>query len=116
LPIDLQLLTDFPLVWRIRPRSNAWPPQVAGRPLLARMRPPRYNCIMSTITLDISDDLKEQLEELSRKQQRPASELVQDSLRRYIAVEQLKAIRRVTVPLAEAQGFLTDEDIFKAVS
>ncbi len=71
---------------------------------------------MSTITLNISDDLKEQLEELSRKQQRPASELVQDSLRRYIAVEQLKTIRRVTVPLAEAQGFLTDEDIFKAVS
>jgi predicted transcriptional regulator len=98
------------------PSSGAWPPQVAGRPLLARMRPPHYNWIMSTITLDISDDLKEQLEELSRKQQRPASELVQDSLRRYIAVEQLKAIRRVTVPLAEAQGFLTDEDIFKAVS
>ena len=83
---------------------------------MARMRPPHYNWIMSTITLDISDDLKEQLEELSRKQQRPASELVQDSLRRYIAVEQLKAIRRVTVPLAEVQGFLTDEDIFKAVS
>ncbi len=71
---------------------------------------------MSTVTFNISDDLKDQLEELSRKQQRPASELVQDSLRRYIAVEQLKTIRRVTVPLAEAQGFLTDEDIFKAVS
>ena len=71
---------------------------------------------MSTLTFNISDDLKDQLEELSRKQQRPASELVQDSLRRYIAVEQLKAIRRVTVPLAEAHGFLTDEDIFKAVS
>jgi predicted transcriptional regulator len=80
------------------------------------MRKPHYNCIVSTITLSISDDLKEQLEELSRKQQRPASELVQESLRRYIAVEQLKAIRRVTVPLSEAQGFLTDEDIFKAVS
>ena len=80
------------------------------------MRLPHYNCIMSTITLNISDDLKAQLEELSRKQQRPASELVEDSLRRYIAVEQLKAIRRATVPLAEAQGFLTDEDVFKAVS
>ena len=71
---------------------------------------------MSTITLNISDDLKEQLEELSRRQQRPESEVVSESLRRYIATEQLKAIRRATVPLAEAQGFLTDEDIFKAVS
>ena len=44
------------------------------------------------------------------------SELVRESLRRYIVTEQLKAIRRVTVPLAEAQGFLTDEDVFKEVS
>jgi predicted transcriptional regulator len=71
---------------------------------------------MSTITLNISDDLKKQLEELSRRQQRPESEVVSESLRRYIATEQLKAIRRATVPLAEAQGFLTDEDVFKAVS
>ena len=71
---------------------------------------------MSTLTLRIPDDLKKQLEELSRQQQRPASELVRESLRRYIIAEQLKAIRRATVPLAEAQGFLTDDDIFKAVS
>ncbi|MCC7083873.1 MAG: ribbon-helix-helix protein, CopG family [Pirellulales bacterium] len=71
---------------------------------------------MSTLTLRIPDDLKEQLEELSRQLQRPTSELVRESLRRYIVTEHLKAIRRVTVPLAEAQGFLTDEDIFKVVS
>lgn len=71
---------------------------------------------MSTLNLRIPDDLKEQLEELSRQLQRPTSELVRESLRRYIVTEQLKAIRRATVPLAEAQGFLTDEDIFKAVS
>jgi predicted transcriptional regulator len=71
---------------------------------------------MSTLTLRISDDLKQQLEQLSRQQRRPASELVRESLRRYIIAEQLKAIRRATVPMAEAHGFLTDEDIFKVVS
>ena len=71
---------------------------------------------MSTLTLRIPDDLKDQLEELSRQLQRPTSELVRESIRRYIVTEQLKAIRRATVPLAEAQGFLTDEDIFKAVT
>ena len=71
---------------------------------------------MSTLTLRIPDDLKAQLEELSRQQQRPTSELVRESLRRYVVAEQLKAIRRVTVPLAEVQGYLTDEDIFKVVS
>lgn len=71
---------------------------------------------MSTLTLRISDDLKEQLEALSRVQNRPASELVRESLRRYLAVESFKALRAATVPLAEAQGFLTDEDVFRVVS
>lgn len=71
---------------------------------------------MSTLNLRIPEDLKEQLEELSRQLQRPTSELVRESIRRYIVTERLKAIRRASVPLAEAQGFLTDEDIFKAVS
>lgn len=71
---------------------------------------------MGTLTLRIPEELKQQLDELCRQQQRPASELVRESLRRYIVAEQLKAIRRVTVPLAEAQGFLVDEDVFKEVS
>ncbi len=71
---------------------------------------------MTILNVPIPDDLKQQLDQLSRQQHRPASELVRESLRRYIAVEQLKAMRRVSVPLAEAQGFLTDEDVFKAVS
>jgi hypothetical protein len=37
-------------------------------------------------------------------------------LRRCIASEQLASLRKVTVPLAEAQGFITNDDIFKAVS
>jgi len=71
---------------------------------------------MTTLNLRIPDDLKQQLEELSRQMKRPTSELVRESIRRYLVTEQLKAIRRATVPLAEAQGFLTDEDVFKVVS
>lgn len=71
---------------------------------------------MSTLTLRIPDELKAQLEALSLQQQRPASELVRESLRQYVAAEQLKALRRMTVPLAEAQGLATDDDIFQTVS
>ncbi|MCH7752678.1 MAG: ribbon-helix-helix protein, CopG family [Planctomycetes bacterium] len=71
---------------------------------------------MSTLTLRISDELKAQLEALSLQQQRPASELVRESLRQYVAAEQLKALRRMTAPLAEARGFVTDDDVFQAVS
>ena len=61
-------------------------------------------------------ELKRQLEALSRRQHRPSSEVVRESLLRYIAAEQMAALRKMTVPLAEAQGFITDEDAFQAVS
>ena len=64
----------------------------------------------------IPTELKRQLEALSRRQHRPSSEVVRESLRRYIAAEQMAALRKMTVPLAEAQGFITDEDVFQSVS
>jgi predicted transcriptional regulator len=69
-----------------------------------------------TLNVRIPAELKRQLDALSRRQHRPASELVRESLRRYLVSEQLAAVRKMTVPLAEAQGFITDEDIFKAIS
>jgi predicted transcriptional regulator len=71
---------------------------------------------MSTLTLRIPDELKERLEELSRQQQRPSSELVRESLRQYLAQEELRLLRAKLRPYAEAAGFLTDEDVFEAVS
>ena len=38
-----------------------------------------------------------------------------ESLRRYIAVERFRGVRKKILPFAEAQGLLTDEDIFKAL-
>ena len=71
---------------------------------------------MSNLTIRISEALRKELQELSNQQQRPASELVRDSLRRYIAAERFQALRSKTLPFAEAQGFLTDEDVFEAIS
>ena len=71
---------------------------------------------MGTLTLRIPDDLKRQLESLSRQRQRPAGELVRESLRRYLAQEELRLMREKLRPYAEARGFLTDEDVFKAIS
>ena len=44
------------------------------------------------------------------------SAVVRDSLQRYIAAERFQELRKKTLPFAEAQGFLTDEDVFKAIS
>ena len=71
---------------------------------------------MSSLTVRIPDPLRRELEKLSRRQHQPLSDVVRESLRRYLAVERFRALRRQTLPLAEARGFLTDEDVFKAVS
>ncbi|MCC7205101.1 MAG: ribbon-helix-helix protein, CopG family [Phycisphaeraceae bacterium] len=68
------------------------------------------------LNIRIPDKLRRELEKLSRRQDRPVSEVVRESLRRYVAIEKFHALRSKTLPLAEAQGLLTDEDIFKAVS
>jgi len=71
---------------------------------------------MNTLTIRLPDDLRADLKKISREQSKPVSDVVRESIRRYIAVERFRALRRKVLPFAEAQGFLTDEDVFKAIS
>ena len=71
---------------------------------------------MSNLTVRIPESIQRELKRLCRRRNKPVSEVVRDSLRRYIAVEKFRELRGKTLPFAEAQGFLTDEDVFKAVS
>jgi hypothetical protein len=43
------------------------------------------------------------------------SDLVRESLRKSIAVHQFRQLRNKALPFAEAQGLLTDEDVFKMI-
>jgi predicted transcriptional regulator len=70
----------------------------------------------NTLTIRLPNALRRELKKLSRQKHRPLSDVVRDSLERYVAVERFQALRKRTLPFAEAQGFLTDEDVFKAVS
>ena len=71
---------------------------------------------MNTITIRLPDELRSDLQKLSQEQSKPVSDLVRESIRRYVAVEKFRALRKKTLPFAEAQGFLTDEDVFRAIS
>jgi len=71
---------------------------------------------MNTLTVRIPDELRADLQEISSRQSVPVSDLVRESIRRYVAVERFRALRRRTLPFAEAQGLLTDEDVFRAIS
>lgn len=71
---------------------------------------------MSTLTVRIPDELRSELQEISSRRSVPMSDLVRESIRRYVAIERFRSLRKRTLPFAEAQGLLTDEDVFRAIS
>ena len=71
---------------------------------------------MNTITIRLPNELRSELQRLSREKDKPVSDIVRESLRRYVAVEKFRALRKKALPFAEAQGFLTDDDVFRAIS
>jgi predicted transcriptional regulator len=68
------------------------------------------------MTIRISDELREELQEISQAEGKPVSDLVRESLQRYIAVYRFRKLRNMVLPFAEAQGILTDEDVYKIIS
>jgi predicted transcriptional regulator len=71
---------------------------------------------MTTLTIRLPDALKSEIDEISRYENKAVSEIVRESLRRYVAIEKFRSIRKKVLPFAEAQGLLTDDDIFNALS
>jgi predicted transcriptional regulator len=72
--------------------------------------------VSSTITVRLPEDLRSELEAISKAEDKPLSDIVRESLRRYVAIQQFRRLRKVVLPFAESQGLLTDEDIFDALS
>ncbi len=71
---------------------------------------------MTTLTIRLPDELRNDLDEISREENKAVSDIVRESLRRYIAVEKFRSVRRKILPFAEAQGLITDDDIFRALA
>jgi len=69
-----------------------------------------------TITIRLPKDLRDELRAVSKAEKTPVSDLVRESLRRYLAVMQFERLRALIVPRAAAKGLITDEDVFKAFS
>jgi predicted transcriptional regulator len=71
---------------------------------------------MATLTIRLDDKLEKALDRLARATGRTKSELAREALAREVAAARFRELRRRTLPFAEAQGLLTDEDVFEAVS
>jgi predicted transcriptional regulator len=70
----------------------------------------------STVTIRLDAKIQRELARLSRELGRSRSDIVRDAVRRQIALLRFERSRRALLPLAEAQGILTDEDVFRIVS
>ena len=71
---------------------------------------------MGTLTIRLDDELEQNLEQLAKSQHRTKSDLAREMLRKRIAVERFRELRRKALPLAEAAGYVSDEDVFRDIS
>jgi len=67
------------------------------------------------ITIRIPFELDNELVRISKEQDRPVSSLVRESLKQYIKIYRFRRLREKLMPFAEAQGLLTDEDIYEKI-
>jgi len=71
---------------------------------------------MTTLTIRLPEDLRADLETISAAEHKAVSDIVRESIRRYVAIQRFRALRKKVVPFAEAQGLIADEDVFRAIS
>lgn len=71
---------------------------------------------MATLTMRIDDRMEAELASLAEATHRTRSDLAREMLRRQIAIRRFQTLRAQAVPLAEAVGCATDDDVFRDVS
>ena len=70
---------------------------------------------MTTLTLRIPDELDQELERQSAATRLSKSDLAREALHRYLQIVRFRTLRSRLVPIAQAQGISTDEDVFHAL-
>jgi Arc/MetJ-type ribon-helix-helix transcriptional regulator len=67
------------------------------------------------ITIRLPEELRRTLKQISKTERLPMSDVVRESIRRYAALYRFRQLRKRVLPFAEAQGLLTDEDVFESL-
>ena len=71
---------------------------------------------MTTLTIRLDAKLDKALAKIAKSTGRTKSEIAREALERQVAVARFRDLRRRVLPLAEAQGLVSDEDVFSAIS
>jgi len=64
----------------------------------------------------MDEELSALLETVAERSGRNRSEIAREALRRQLRVTRFDNLRNRVMPFAEARGYLTDDDVFRAVS
>lgn len=71
---------------------------------------------MGTLTIRLDPKLDKELGRIAKRTGRTKSEFARDALRRQLVIARFREVRAKILPFAEAQGLLTDEDVFREIS
>lgn len=71
---------------------------------------------MSTLSIRLDPKLEKALDRIAKSTGRSKSDIAREALTRQVALARFRELRRKTLPFAEAQGLLTDEDVFRALA
>jgi predicted transcriptional regulator len=71
---------------------------------------------MTTLTIRLDAKLDRELARIAKRTGKTKSQIAREALARQVAVARFREARRKILPFAEAQGLLTDEDVFRVVS
>lgn len=69
-----------------------------------------------TLSISLPEDLHQDLTRMVRRKGISRSQVVQEALRRQIALDRFRDLRDRLVPKAGQSGFHTDDDVFKTIS
>ena len=68
-----------------------------------------------TVTISLPEELKRELDELTKEQGLSRSDIIRESLSDYLFVRRFRSLRNQMLPEAKSQGIYTDEDVFESL-
>jgi len=69
-----------------------------------------------TITIRLPEKLQRDLDRVVKAEKTSKSDVIRDAIESYIALKRFQQLRKKVLPFAEAEGLVTDDDIFKTIS
>jgi len=69
-----------------------------------------------TITIRLPEKLQRDLDKVVKAEKTSKSELIRDAIERHLSLKRFQQLRKKVLPFAEAEGLLTDEDVFRTIS